>query len=387
MPHSANNPFYPYFLMKFSITSILSLLVPCLISMTSAEVNPDAEGFISVKPEGIKNLGIQYETIDSMDFERTVFSIGHIRVVPKNHSVLSSRIAGRIIEVNTFEGDTVKEGDVLVKVESRQPGSPPPVIELKAPRDGLVVSSHIRLGEPVEPDKELLDIMNLTEVWATAQVPEDAVSQIKPGTKAHIRIPALGGETIDGTLLRFDPKAALEGGTIGAIFRVPNKENRLRPGMRAEFSIVTSSRKNVMAVPREALQGDAANRVIYVKHIELPNAFTRVPVVTGEKNDRYVEIVKGLLPGDEVVTKGSYSLNFASGSGISLKDALDAAHGHEHNEDGTKMSKEELAAQEAAKGGGSANKINSLTIFFAASTAILLILLIISSFRNGHSNQ
>lgn len=373
--------------MKYSLL-ILAALIATSGFITAAEKAPsNTDGFIAIKPDGIKNLGIQYETVEAMNFERTVFAIGNVREVPQNHSVLSSRIAGRIIEVNAFEGDTVKKGDVLVKVESRQPGSPPPVIELIAPRDGLVVTSHIRLGEPVEPSNELLDIIDLGEVWATAQVPEDAISQIKPGTKAHIRIPALGGTSIDGTLLRFDPKADQAGGTIGAIFRVPNEDLRLRPGMRAEFSIVTSSRENVMAVPRESLQGDAANRVVYVKHVDLPNSFTRLPVQTGEKNDRYVEIISGLFPGDEVVTTGSYSLSFASGSGVSLKEALDAAHGHEHNEDGSKMTSEQKAEKNGAAAGSTSKKVNTTTLFFAASSAVLLILLIISGIRNSKNNR
>lgn len=373
--------------MKFSFITLASLIASFSFTLAAAEEAVDSEGFISIKPEGIKNLGIQYETVEAKNFERTVFAIGNIREVPRNHSVLSSRITGRIIEVNAFEGDSVKKGDVLVKVESRQPGSPPPVIELLAPRDGLVVTSHIRLGEPVEPSNELLDIIDLGEVWATAQIPEDTISQIKPGTKAHIRIPALGGESIDGTLLQFDTKANQTGGTIGAIFSVPNADLRLRPGMRAEFSIITSSRKNVMAVPRESLQGDAANRVVYVKHIDLANSFTRLPVLTGEKNDRYIEILSGLFPGDEVVTTGSYSLSFANGSGVSLKEALDAAHGHEHNEDGTIMSAEQLAKQNGESADGQPQLMNTTTIFFAASSALLLILLIISGLRNARNSN
>ncbi len=377
--------------MKKSLTTLAATLFLGSLTPTTLialEAAPDAKGFMSLKPEGIKNLGIEYAVVEAKDFESTIFAIGHIGAIPRNHSVLSSRISGRIIEVNAFEGDRVKKGDVLVRVESRQPGSPPPVIELKAPRDGIVVSSHIRLGEPVEPDKELLDIIDLHEVWATAQVPEDAISKIKPGTNAHIRIPALGGESIDGVLLRFDPKASKEGGTVGAIFKVPNDKLRLRPGTRAEFSIVTSSRKNVMAVPREALQGDAANRVVYVKHVDIKNAFTRLSVETGEKNDRYVEIIKGLFPGDEVVTTGSYALSFASGSGISLKDALDAAHGHEHNEDGSELSPEQAKANasENSEVGATSQKVAPLTLFFGISTAILLLLLIASSIRNSRNN-
>ena len=366
------------------------LFAASFLSLVQAAEEPaqDTSSFISIKPEGMKNLGIQYAEVDTMDFERTIFAIGNITEIPHNHSVLSSRIAGRILEINAFEGDQVKKGDVLMRVESRQPGSPPPVIDLKAPGSGLLFTSHVKLGEPVEPAKEMMDIVDLSEVWAIAQVPEDVMSQIKPGTKAHIRIPALGNDVIDGELLRFDTKADSQGATIGAIFKVKNKSIRLRPGMRAEFSIVTSSREDVMAVPKEALQGDAANRVVFIKHLELPNAFTRMEVETGEKNDRYVEIISGLFPGDEVVTQGSYALSFSTGGGLSLKEALDAAHGHEHNEDGTKIEGKAGAHDgHDDANGGSSNATSTLTLFLGATSIILMILLIISGIKISKLSQ
>jgi hypothetical protein len=78
-------------------------------------------------------------------------------------------------------------------------------------------------------------------------------------------------------------------------------------------------------------------------------------VVLGEQNDDYVEVLSGLFPGDMVVTRGSYSLGFViEGSGISLKEALDAAHGHEHNEDGSELTDEQ-------KAGGNKGDNNELT--------------------------
>ena len=366
---------------KFLIT-LSTIHAACSLGIIHAsEEKPlgDSSNFISIKPEGMKNLAIQYAEVDTMDFERTVFAIGNITEIPRAHARLSSRIAGRVVKLNAFEGDHVKKGDILLEVESRQPGNPPPVIQLKSPGSGLVFTSHVQLGDPVEPASEMMDIVDLSEVWAIAQVPEDVVSQIKPGTKAHIRIPALGNEIIDGELLRFETKADSQGATIGAIFKLNNKANRLRPGMRTEFSIVISKREDVMAVPREALQGDAANRIVFIKHLELPNSFSRMEVETGEKNDRYVEIINGLFPGDEVVTHGSYALSFSTGGGISLKDALDAAHGHEHNEDGTKKdSKGDSHADHDDAPQASTKTWSPLTLFLAATSAVLLVLLIIS---------
>jgi len=62
-----------------------------------------------------------------------------------------------------------------------------------------------------------------------------------------------------------------------------------------------------------------------------------------------VEILSGLLPGDKVITRGAYSLAFAGGGSVSLKEALDAAHGHEHAADGSELKPGESGAK---SGGG-----------------------------------
>ena len=297
---------------------------------------------------GVRNLHIQTVPVEERTFERTVFAIGRVEEIPANRSVLSSRVAGRVLELNAFVGDNVKAGDVLAVVESRHPGNPPPRIPLKASRSGLVIESHVRLGEPVGPDKELMDISDRSEFWAVARIPEQEASAVTNGTPARIRIPAIGGKPIEATLFRYGVSADRHSGTVDGIFVLKNTDGLLRPGMRAEFSIVTAKRSNVLAVPKEAIQGDATKRQVFVKDFDIPNAFVRSPVELGEQNDRFVEIVRGVFPGDEVVTRGSYPLSFAGGgSGPSLKEALDAAHGHEHNEDGSEVTPEQKAAQEA----------------------------------------
>ncbi|MCX8495214.1 MAG: efflux RND transporter periplasmic adaptor subunit [Akkermansiaceae bacterium] len=303
---------------------------------------------------GVKNLRIETVEVKETDFEETAFALGRIEEIPENHAVVSSRVSGRVMGLDFKEGETVERGQVLVRVESRQPGNPPPVIELKAPIGGLVVESHIHIGEPVEPDKELLDISDLTEVLAIARVPESQASKLKPGSKAHIRIAALGDQALEGEMIRFGTSADRESGTIDAIFKVANPGLKMRSDMRAEFSIILNKRANVLGIPRAALQGDTAKRFVYVKHFDLANAFIKAPVQVGEMNDRFVEIVSGLLPADEVVTRGAYSLSFAGGGSVSLKEALDAAHGHEHAADGSELTPEKKAEMAAAKNDGKA---------------------------------
>lgn len=306
--------------------------------LSSAQLAERAANTIILDESGVRNLRIATEVVDTQDFETTVFAIGRIEEIPARHSVLSTRVAGRVKRLNVFEGDYVEAGAIIAQVETRQLGDPPPSIDLRAPQAGLVTASHIRLGQPVEPDTELMDISDRSVMWAVAKIPEQAATGVQIGSAAHIRIPAMGGAIIEGTLMRFGVNADRDSGTVEGIFEIQNPDGRLRPGLRAEFSIVLEKRSGVLAVPRKAVQGDPANRVVFVKDFELENAFLRLPVVLGESNDRYVEVQSGLFPGDEVVTRGSYSLIFAGGGqSLSLKEALDAAHGHEHSEDGSEI--------------------------------------------------
>lgn len=362
-------------------------LTPCAIAIVMAlPIQPAAaEEAISAEraantiildETGVKNLRIETVEVEEMEFETTVFAIGRIEEIPANRSVLSSRISGRAIKVNAFEGDHVEKGQVLVEVESRQPGNPPPVIQLKAPQSGIVIASHVKVGQPIEPDAELLDISERSEMWAVAKIPENEAAAINVGTKARISIPALGGEPIEAELTRFGIAADRKAGTVEGIFQISNAdENTLQPGMRAEFSIIVGIRDDVMAVPRSALQGDPSKRVVFVKDFDLPNAFVKAPVEVGEQNDGFIEIVNGLFPGDEVVTQGSYSLGFAGGGSVSLKEALDAAHGHEHNEDGSELTPAQKAAEEAeanADGGGS-GKMSPLLLAYAGVATLAAI--------------
>lgn len=113
-----------------------------------------------------------------------------------------------------------------------------------------------------------------------------------------------------------------------------------------------------------------------MKDFDLPNAFVRAPVVLGEQNDEFVEVVNGLFPGDEVVTQGSYSLGFAGGGSLSLKEALDAAHGHEHADDGSELTPEMVAAKEAeraAPSGSGGGALNTYLMVYAGLMTLLAI--------------
>lgn len=368
---------------------ILALcLSGCAFAAESA-IDPErAANTVILDETGTKNLRIETTEVEETEFEESVFSLGRIEAIPSSRSGVSSRVAGRIIELKAAVGDSIEAGQEIARLEARVAGNPPPVLTLTSAGKGLVTKSNVALGEPLEPEASLLEITDLSSVYAVARVPEHLAGKMKTGTVAHIKVAALPDEKFDGELLRFGTEADRVSGTLDAIFKLANPNLTLRPGMRSEFSIVLGKREGVMSVPRAALQGDAANRILYVKDFDIENAFVKTKVEVGRITDSRVEVISGLLPGDEVVTRGAYSLAFAGGGSVSLKEALDAAHGHEHNEDGSELTAEQKAAKAAENGGGHSHEGESGgSMIWKLISGVLALIVVGQAFLKGKSNK
>jgi cobalt-zinc-cadmium efflux system membrane fusion protein len=332
---------------------------------------------------GVKNLRLEMAEAEERTFDETLHVLGRVEVFPGKRQVVSSRVAGRAVQVLAVVDHEVKAGDPLVVVESRQAGDPPPRVTLVAPIAGYVVELSVAPGDPVSPEKPLLAIVDLSRVHALARVPEHHANRLRRGLKVRVTSPGWPGEVWESEIAHLGAMADPDSGTLEAACYVDNEGTWLRPGMRVEFDIVTRTRPGLMSVPRSAVQGEGANRFVFVADDAVTNAFVKVPVVVGAVNDQYAEIPEGLFPGDRVVTAGAYSLAYAGKGNVSLKDALDAAHGHEHNEDGSEKvagaSGEAGHAHDVAGHGASAGAggRSALLWFSLAGNGVLLVLLLL----------
>ena len=376
--------------------SILSLLLAAVVGTAQAADSAKAAKLantVFLDAIGVKNLRLQTVEAEEQTFEETVFALGRLRVAPGHRAVVSSRIAGRALTVSAHIDMRIEKGSDIGEIESRLPGDPPARVKLTAPIGGLISAINLVPGQPVSPDNSLGEIVDLSDIHAVAAVPEHLVGKLKVGAKARLRIAAFPDREFIAELAHLGAEADSASGTLEAAFHVENPDYSLRPGMRAEFSIVTGQREGVMSVPRTALQGEAANRFLYVADEGVAHAFVKVPVVVGAMNDRSVEITQGLLPGDKVVTAGAYSLAFAGKGSVSLKEALDAAHGHEHSADGSELSKNQKAAGHEEgdghdHGGSGGTKLSALTLFSLIGNGVLLVLLACSAaFRRKEPNS
>lgn len=295
-------------------------------------------GPIAITAEARKNLGVAVEEAEVRTVEKTLFSLGQIEAIPSKSAAMSSRVAGRVTALHASDGEFVKKGQPLVEVETLQVGDPPPKVTYNAPLDGVVIDRHVVLGDSVEPSKHLLEVVDLSEVYAEGRLFEGQVSAVKAGQPVRVVVESFPTEVFTGKVELFDGKLDEETRTLKVWVRIQNADGKLRPNMRARLSIVVGQADAVITVPLRAILGEAGNLFSFVQSDTDELVFERRQVVTGLRDDRYMEVSEGIFPGDKVVTVGNYQLQYVTTRKKSAAppptegtSAMKPADDHEHS--------------------------------------------------------
>jgi RND family efflux transporter MFP subunit len=243
-------------------------------------------------------------------------------------------------------------------------------ITISAPQGGTVIEKQAYEGQYVKEGDVLFRIANLSTVWLYAEIYEDdlpflyqarrgdyygcpmhrQVHSDKPGrcpicgmdlvrtnddVKVHITTRALPGETFEGRIAFTDPFLNPQTRTVRIRVNIDNPEQKLKPNMFARAHIVVP-RGETLAVPENAVLQSGERSIVLVE--EAPGTFRPQLVRLGDKwlNDvgreseertelafhknalRYHEVLAGLNGGERIVTSG----NFLLGSESQLQGAL-----------------------------------------------------------------
>jgi membrane fusion protein, heavy metal efflux system len=268
------------------------------------------QGPIEVSELAQRNLGLAVEEAELRPLETTLRVIGEIMADPERSGTVSSRISGRVSAVFAQEGQRVEKGRPLVEVESLQLGDPPPRVRYASPVSGVVTDRHVVVGDDVEPSRHLLEVADLSAVLAIGRVFEGQIGQVSVGQKVRVRVPSYPKQVFEGVIERLGGKLDAESRSLAVYARVANPDELLRPGMRATLSLVTGGSELALVIPKSAVLGEAGNLYAFVRDEDRPERFERRPLVLGVSNDRFVEVIEGLSPGEPVVTEGNYSLQY-----------------------------------------------------------------------------
>lgn len=187
---------------------------------------------------------------------------------------------------------------------------------------GYVTSVDVTEGGYVMEGGTVLQVANLSTLWAEAQVYTSQLYRIPRGALATVEVPGVA-EPIRGRIEFANPEVPTETRINLLRVVVPNQGNKLRPGMSTIVKVQTASR-NSLTLPTDAIIREADAAIVWVQTGK--NKFKSRMVTTGLESDGLTEVQSGLTAGDIVVVSGTYLLH----SEYSFKRGYDPMAGHNH---------------------------------------------------------
>jgi len=172
---------------------------------------------------------------------------------------------------------------------------------LRSPLDGRVNYLHVDPGEYVSRGNPVLDLVNIDRIEIDVNVPEMDVRYLKPGQPVMLRVDALGEEVFQGSIDFVAYKADSTTKTFRIKVMVDNPDHRIRPGMIARVAFLRRVVPDALAAPLFAIVDKGGERVLFVEDNGVARSRT-ISIGVIEK-DR-VQITKGLESGDRLIVSG-----------------------------------------------------------------------------------
>jgi multidrug efflux pump subunit AcrA (membrane-fusion protein) len=213
----------------------------------------------------------------------------------------------RTVKVIAPEGGQVVASEALLSLGGPIVESPLKTHQQRvtSPAPGIFTNLRVSVRQDVERGAHLAEIIPPTDLRI--------VSSLFPPAN----IPLIGktaiinsaiGKTITGTVVKVLPQPTIAGETfIWRVWIEGDAINRqMKPGETAHGEIPLRVRRNVLALPAEAVVRDEHEQPFVF--LIVPGGYRKQPVKTGLTSEGWVEVVSGISEGAEVVIQGAYEL-------------------------------------------------------------------------------
>lgn len=182
---------------------------------------------------------------------------------------------------------------------------------IRAPKAGLVVfeksedfrNEPIGEGILVRERQPLISLPDVSQMKVRINIYENQVSLVKPGMRAFINLDALPDQRFLGevTSIASMPDPSRDGNPNFRVYKaevlVKDKLPDIKPGITARVDVLIAELQDVIKVPLQAVVGIGDRQFCFV---DKSGSLTPVPVDVGLFDNDFVQITKGLNPGDMI---------------------------------------------------------------------------------------
>lgn len=217
-------------------------------------------------------------------------------------------------------------------------------IAIESPASGFIIERNALPNAYVQPDSKLYTIADLSTVWVYANVFQDAVGRLRPGDPAQVTVDAYPGREFNGRVDQILPQVDPATRTVRVRLIFHNPGVALKPGMYVNVDINVPLGKQLV-IPASAVLESGSRAIAFIDHGD--GSLEPREIQTGPQIDDSVVVLKGLLPGDHIVS----SANFLVDSEAQLQAALGSFNPPQQNASpvGSSMKAEQVKIEMATE--------------------------------------
>lgn len=176
--------------------------------------------------------------------------------------------------------------------------------KITSPINGVVASINTQKGETVAasfaaPTFVTIIDLNKLELWA--YVDETDIGRIFPDQKVSFTVDTYPEEYFEGTVETIYPKAEIQNNVVNyiTVIKIRNKAGKiLRPEMSATIQIFSEFKRDVISIPKMAVQFDEGNLFVYVL---TDGKIEKRFIKTGISDKKYYEVLSGLSEKEKIL--------------------------------------------------------------------------------------
>ncbi len=277
------------------------------------------EEHVALSKEAIKLAGITIEQVALAKIDKKEVFPGEVCFNEERYIRVIPRFPGIVKRIYKREGDSVKKGEILAKIQSNESLTNYNII---SELSGIVTKRDIAPGEFAGEGHVIFEIADLSILWVHLNVFPDSIRNFNKGM--DVKLFSINGErSATCKVISIIPVVDRETRNMRVRALLKNRENIWLPGGFVKGEINVISIAEVPVVYSEAIQFLDDEPVLFVPEEE--NEFHIVHIVTGRKNGIFTEIISGLKSGDKYVRKGSFEIKARI-----ITSTMDGHAGHGH---------------------------------------------------------
>ncbi len=199
---------------------------------------------------------------------------------------------------------------------------------IRAPFAGRLGIRLVHLGQFLNAGDPIVSLQTLDPIYVNFQLPQQQLAMVQPGIPIRVTSNAQGAGVIEGRITAINPEVDRATRNVRLQATLSNQDERLRPGMFVNVTVVLPGDEKVLAIPATAvLYAPYSNSVFIVEEKQKEGAQGAAGKVVrqqfvelGERRGDFVAVRTGLKAGEQVVSTGVFKLR--NGQAVVVDNAL-----------------------------------------------------------------